>query len=38
MPDYYDSFKEETSKETYGVELPDSRTLIRRAATYRAKG
>jgi hypothetical protein len=35
LKDYYDSFKEETAKETYGVELPDTRTLIRRAALYR---
>jgi hypothetical protein len=30
--------KKKEADETYGIELPDTNTLIRRAATYRAKG
>jgi hypothetical protein len=37
MHDYYDAYKAGQADETYGVELPDTETLIRRAATYRAK-
>ena len=36
LKDYLDSFKETTEAETYGVTLPDTQTLIRRAAMYRA--
>jgi hypothetical protein len=35
MHDYLKSRQEEQAVETYGVELPDTQTLIRRAATYR---
>lgn len=35
MKDYLDSFKETDELETYGVTLPDTQTLIRRAAMYR---
>jgi hypothetical protein len=35
LKEYLDSFKETTASETYGVTLPDTQTLIRRAATYR---
>ena len=38
MHDYWQSYKAKEADETYGVELPDTQTLIRRAATYRAKG
>ena len=36
MKNYLDSFKEDVEAETYGVTLPDTQTLIRRAAMYRA--
>jgi hypothetical protein len=36
LKEYLDSFKETVESETYGVTLPDTQTLIRRAATYRA--
>jgi hypothetical protein len=36
MYDYLRSAKEQEALETYGVELPDTQTLIRRAATYRS--
>ena len=38
MHDYYQAQKNQQAETTYGVELPDTQTLIRRAATYRAKG
>ena len=38
MHDYLQAYKEGNAEENYGVELPDTQTLIRRAATYRAKG
>ena len=38
LHDYLHSAKESQEKETYGIELPDSRTLIRRAALYRSNG
>ena len=34
MKDYKDSADKATEMETYGMELPDSETLIRRAGTY----
>jgi len=37
MKDYLDSLTEQEELETYGVTLPDTRTLIRRAAMYRAE-
>lgn len=36
MYDYLNSAKEQDALETYGVELPDTQTLIRRAALYRS--
>jgi hypothetical protein len=38
MSEYWSAYKAQESKDTYGIELPDTQTLIRRAATYRAKG
>lgn len=38
MHDFYQAQKTQDAETTYGVELPDTQTLIRRAATYRAKG
>jgi hypothetical protein len=38
MSDYWTAYKSQQAEETYGIELPDTQTLIRRAATYRAKG
>jgi len=38
MHEYLDSYKKQEAEENYGIELPDTQTLIRRAATYRAKG
>jgi len=38
MSEYWSTYKAQQSKQTYGIELPDTQTLIRRAATYRAKG
>ena len=35
LKEYYDSFKDDIASETYGVTLPDTQTLIRRAAMYR---
>jgi hypothetical protein len=35
LKEYYDSFKDDVASETYGVTLPDTQTLIRRAAMYR---
>jgi len=37
MSEYWSAYKAQQADETYGVELPDTQTLIRRAATYRAK-
>jgi hypothetical protein len=37
MHDYLKARQEEQAVETYGVELPDTQALIRRAATYRVK-
>jgi hypothetical protein len=37
MHDYLKARQEEQAVETYGVELPDTQTLIRRAATYRVR-
>jgi hypothetical protein len=36
LKDFYDDYKTAEEVTTYGVELPDVRTLIRRAAMYRA--
>jgi hypothetical protein len=36
LKDYLDSVKESNELQTYGVTLPDDRTLVRRALTYRA--
>lgn len=36
--DYWEASKKKEADTTYGIELPDTNTLIRRAATYRAKG
>lgn len=38
MHDFYQAQKTQDAETTYGVELPDTQTLIRRAATYRSKG
>lgn len=38
MSEYWSGYKAQQAEETYGIELPDTQTLIRRAATYRAKG
>jgi len=38
MSEFWSAYKAQEADETYGVELPDTQTLIRRAATYRAKG
>ena len=38
MSEYWSAYKAQQADETYGIELPDTQTLIRRAATYRAKG
>ena len=38
MSEYWSAYKAQQADETYGVELPDTQTLIRRAATYRARG
>jgi len=38
MSEYWTAYKAQETEETYGIELPDTQTLIRRAATYRAKG
>jgi hypothetical protein len=38
MHEYWQASKKKEADETYGIELPDTDTLIRRAATYRAKG
>ena len=38
LHEYLDMYKTQQAHETYGIELPDTQTLIRRAATYRAKG
>ncbi len=35
---YWSAYKAQETEENYGIELPDTQTLIRRAATYRAKG
>ena len=37
MSEYWSAYKAQQADETYGIELPDTQTLIRRAATYRAK-
>jgi len=38
LSDYWTAYKNQQSQENYGMELPTTETLIRRAATYRAKG
>ena len=38
MSEYWTAYKAQQAEDTYGLELPDTQTLIRRAATYRAKG
>jgi len=38
LHDYLNAYNEGTAEENYGVKLPDTNTLVRRAATYRAKG
>lgn len=38
MSEYWSAYKAQQAEATYGIELPDTQTLIRRAATYRAKG
>jgi hypothetical protein len=35
MHDYWSQYKDKQAQETYGIDLPDTQTLIRRAATYR---
>jgi len=37
MHDYLKDYEGQQALETYGVELPDTQTLIRRAATYRVR-
>lgn len=36
LKEYWDAQEESLQRETYGVDLPDADTLIRRAATYRS--
>ena len=38
MSEYWAAYKAQQATSTYGVELPDTQTLIRRAATYRTPG
>ena len=38
MSEYWSAYKAQQADNTYGVELPDTQTLIRRAATYRSRG
>lgn len=38
MHDYLLAYQAQQAEETYGVELPSTETLIRRAATYRTRG
>jgi hypothetical protein len=38
MSEYWAAYKAQQANSTYGVELPDTQTLIRRAATYRSPG
>ena len=35
MSEYWTAYKAQQTQETYGIELPDTQTLIRRAAAYR---
>ena len=37
MSEYWTAYKAQQTQETYGIELPDTQTLIRRAAMYRAR-
>lgn len=37
MSEYWSAYKAQSQVETYGIELPDTQTLIRRAAAYRVK-
>ena len=36
LAEYWKAYKAQQAEETYGIELPDTETLIRRAATYRS--
>ena len=38
MSEYWEAYKAHQADSTYGIELPDTQTLIRRAATYRSRG
>ena len=38
MSEYWSAYKTNQADKTYGIDLPDTQTLIRRAATYRNKG
>jgi hypothetical protein len=38
MSEYWAAYKAQQANSTYGVELPDTQTLIRRAATYKTPG
>jgi hypothetical protein len=38
MSEYWSAYKAQEAEQTYGIDLPDTQTLIRRAATYRTKG
>lgn len=38
MHEYLDAYKKQEAEKNYGIELPDTQTLIRRAATYRSRG
>ena len=38
MSEYWSAYKAQQAEETYGIELPDTQTLIRRAATYKPRG
>ena len=38
LSEYWSAYKAQQAETTYGVELPDTQTLIRRAATYRSRG
>jgi hypothetical protein len=38
MSEYWSAYKAQQAHETYGIDLPDTQTLIRRAATYKTPG
>ena len=38
MSEYWSAYKAQQAEQTYGIDLPDTQTLIRRAATYKTPG